>query len=168
MDWSTLSSNTLLSSALWSLVTVTVSRDLGPVGNTQNLVCFAKKSVTGSHFYCERFVFHRPKFSQLSPNFKDAVENIWRPTFFCQAAEFVVSWQLAFVGSSSFANMAFLVIRKISLVSDANTVEKEKVITNFFANVKLYFSSYCEQGLRFLIPLIHSQNRTVKLFYNFS
>ena len=25
---------------------------------------------------------HRPKFSQLSPKFKDAIEKIWRPTIF--------------------------------------------------------------------------------------
>ena len=45
-----------------------------------------------------------------------------------------------------------LIVRKISRVSDTIKVSKTKnwwlQIFKFFANAKLYFSSYCEQGLR--------------------
>ena len=75
---------------------------------------------------------HRPKFSQLSPKFKDAIEKIWRPTIFCQATNSVVPWKLSFVGPSYFAYMTkflyltFLVRQKISHISDANKVVKTK------------------------------------------
>ena len=75
---------------------------------------------------------HRPKFSQLSPKFKDAIEKIWRPTIFCQATNSVVPWKLSFVRSSYFAYMTkflyltFLVRQKISHISNANKVVKTK------------------------------------------
>ena len=75
---------------------------------------------------------HRPKFSQLSTKFKDAIEKIWRPTIFCQATNSVVPWKLSLVRSSYFAYMTkflyltFLVRQKISHISDANKVVKTK------------------------------------------
>ena len=52
---------------------------LGPVHTMKNFFCFPKKSV------------NRKAFSQLPPNFKDAVENIWRPAIFCQGTKSFVS-----------------------------------------------------------------------------
>ena len=50
------------------------------IGHTQKLkfgqkIC-QQEAISGAN----DFFFHLPKFSQLSPNFKDAVENILRPT----------------------------------------------------------------------------------------
>ena len=57
---------------------------LDPFHTKQNFVCFANKSVYRKSFLVQR-IFSRPKFSRLSPKFKDAIERIWRPTMFCQA-----------------------------------------------------------------------------------
>ena len=63
------------------------------------------------------------KFPQLLPNFKDAVENIWRPTIFCQlVTKSSVPWQLSFAGSSYFANITNCT--KNFMCSDANKVTK--------------------------------------------
>ena len=108
---------------------------------------FCKNTLsTGSHLWCKWFSC-LPKFSQLSPHFKDNLENIWRPTFFCQVTRFCVSWQLSFTGSPNFLNMTkslelkLLVIRKISCLSDANKFSKMKhwwlKKSNFFANTKV-------------------------------
>ena len=42
----------------------------------QNLVCFAKKIGQQEALPCANDFCHLPKFSQMSPNFKDAVEKI--------------------------------------------------------------------------------------------
>ena len=51
--------------------------DYDPVHITPNFVCFAKKP-----FLVRTSLFYLPKFSQLSPNFNCAIENIWRPRIF--------------------------------------------------------------------------------------
>ena len=98
---------------------------------------------------------HLPKFSQLSPNFKDAVKNILeaakKPTLFCHATKSLVpSSSLTAILHRGmlfrehdqllkFLLLTFLVIQKSLLVSDANKVAKLKNvwlrISKFFANV---------------------------------
>ena len=51
----------------------------GSVRITQNSVCFAKKSVNVKQFLVLQFL--------ASPNFKDVVEKIWRPTIYCQTTK---------------------------------------------------------------------------------
>lgn len=46
-----------------------------PFAFLKKFICFAKKSV----------IKKLPKFSQVSPKFKDTVKKIWRPTIFCEA-----------------------------------------------------------------------------------
>ena len=52
----------------------------------------------------------------MSPNFKNAVENIWRPTIFCQATKFFVPWQLSFVGSSYVSQAWPIKVLKVPLI----------------------------------------------------
>ena len=66
------------------------------------------------------------KFSQLLPNFKNAVENIWKPTIFCQVLKSSVPWQLSFAGSSYFANITVNCMKNF-MCSDANKVTKRKI-----------------------------------------
>ena len=49
--------------------------------------------------------FHPTKFCQLSPNFKDAIENIWRPTIVLLGDKILCSLIAILCGSSYFVNM---------------------------------------------------------------
>lgn len=51
-----------------------------PVCILKKFICFAKQSV----------IKKLPKFSQVSPKFKDTVKKIWRPTSFCEATKVFV------------------------------------------------------------------------------
>lgn len=108
--------------------------------HTQKICLFCQNNLsTGSPFKCKRF-FHLSKFSQLSLNLKDAVENIWRPTTVLSGDKSpLLRNSFPSSGHQCFANMTnyrirvphrllltFLVIRKISSrVSDANKAAKK-------------------------------------------
>lgn len=63
---------------------------------------FCKKSVNRKQFLVRTIFFsHLPIFWQLLPNFKDAVESIWRPTILCQAPKLFVPWQLPSAGHAT-------------------------------------------------------------------
>ena len=49
---------------------------VGSARTKQNLVCFAKKSVNMKPFLVRTIFVTHQNFSQMSPNFKDAVEKI--------------------------------------------------------------------------------------------
>ena len=63
-----------------------------------------------------------------------SVENIWRPTIFCQATKSLVSWQLSFVRSSYFANM-----------TKGEKVAKTK--NWWLQNFQIFCKRQCEEGL---------------------
>ena len=43
------------------------------------------------NFFAKKSVIKKlPKFSQVSPKFKDTVKKIWRPTIFCEATKVFV------------------------------------------------------------------------------
>ena len=110
----------------------------------QKEICQQEAILSASDF------FHLPKFSQLSPNLKDVVENIWRPNFSQETKSFVpgtLRWVILFR-----EDWRYWLYEKISLVSDVNKIAKTKKIviakfSIFFANDKLSFSFKGKQGL---------------------
>lgn len=76
---------------------------------------------------------HRPKFSQLSPKFEDAIEKIWRPTILsgdklCCSLKAILRQVILFRVHDRvpLLVLTFLVRQKISHISDANKVVKRK------------------------------------------
>ena len=74
---------------------------LSPVHNTQNFVCFAKKSVKRKSFLVWTIFFTFQNFLKCHQTSK---EKFGRPTK-CQATKSFVPWQLSFVTLSYFTNM---------------------------------------------------------------
>ena len=126
---------------------------LDPFRTKQNFVCFANKSVSRKSFLVQR-IFSWPKFSQLSPKFKDAVERIWRHTMFCQATISFFPWQLSFVRSSYFADMTLR--QKTLHVSDASKVAKTKNCCErnsvFCHSAKRALVQWCSMSKSFINP----------------
>ena len=73
------------------------------------LFVFLNNLSTGSHFQSERF-FSPAKFSQLSPEFKDAVEKIWRPTIFCRATNSFVPFGATVVEPFARPSVGFILV----------------------------------------------------------
>lgn len=67
--------------------------------------CFTENSVNRKPFLVRTIFFSYQNFSQVSPSFKDAVEQIWRPTRLCQATKSFVPLQLSSVKLSYFVDM---------------------------------------------------------------
>ena len=62
-------------------------RVLGPVCTMGNSVCSVKNISQREAISCASNIFHLPKVSQLLPDFKDAIHQLWKPTMSCQVTK---------------------------------------------------------------------------------
>ena len=75
---------------------------LRPCLHYAELCCFTKKVCQPEAICHANNFFHQPKFSQVSPNFKDAVEMIWGAYNVLSGDKLLVPCRLSFVGSYHF------------------------------------------------------------------
>ena len=111
-------------------------------------------------------LFHGYQFSQVSPNFRNAVEKVWRPTIFRQSTKSFVPWQLSLVGYIARTwpikvpvfDDVFGYMKTFACVRCENRKIDIDYNIFIFANAKLYFLSFYEQRLSYRkrFPCLHS------------
>ena len=109
--------------------------------------CFVKSPTVNKRPFLVRTIFSLTKFSQLSPNFKDAVE---RAAIFCHDQATLLCSLTAILFRDRSIDVSCYTKNFACLRCEQGWKNEKSVITkfsNFFANAELYFSSLCEHGL---------------------